>query len=101
MTERENLLRTIIFEKPAHIPMTFHINGSCRHHYRQDELKDRQNITRRGTPEQVDALIRAEVVKLGSREGGLKMIFGLYPGIPLENIRALMDAMERYAGYYR
>ncbi len=62
---------------------------------------DRQNITRRGTPEQVDALIREEVEKIGSREGGLMMIYGLYPGIPLENIRALMDAMERYAGYYR
>ena len=29
------------------------------------------------------------------------MIFGLYPGTPLENAAALMDAMERYAGYFR
>jgi hypothetical protein len=28
------------------------------------------------------------------------MIYGLYPGIPLENVRALMDAMERYAFYF-
>ena len=28
------------------------------------------------------------------------MIYGLYPGIPLENVRALMDAMERYMGYF-
>jgi len=28
------------------------------------------------------------------------MIYGLYPGIPLENIKAVMDAMERYAAFY-
>ncbi len=61
---------------------------------------DRQQITRFGTPEQIDALIREEVEKLGSKEGGLMMIFGLYPGTPLENVAALMDAMEKYAGFY-
>lgn len=61
---------------------------------------DRQNITRFGTPAQIDALIREEVETLGSRDGGLMMIHGLYPGAPLENIQALMDAMERYATHY-
>jgi uroporphyrinogen-III decarboxylase len=61
---------------------------------------DRQEITYGGTPQQIDALIREEVVKLGRKEGGLMMIYGLYPGLPLENIKALMDAMERYSGYY-
>jgi len=61
---------------------------------------DRQDITRFGTPEQIDALIRDEVEKLGSREGGLMMIYGLYPGVPLENIKALMDALERYADFH-
>ncbi|MBM3335303.1 hypothetical protein FJY63_11635 [Candidatus Sumerlaeota bacterium] len=61
---------------------------------------DRQRITRFGTPAQIDALIREEVETLGSRSGGLMMIFGLYPGTPLENVAALMDAMERYATYY-
>jgi hypothetical protein len=61
---------------------------------------DRQNITARGTPEQIDRLIREEVGKLGSRQGGLMMVYGLYPGAPVENIKALMDAMEKYAGYY-
>ncbi len=61
---------------------------------------DRQNITSQGPPEQIDTLIREEVEKLGSREGGLSMIYGLYPGIPLENVKAVMDAMEKYAGYY-
>ena len=61
---------------------------------------DRQEITRFGTPAQIDALIREEVKKLGSKEGGLMMIYGLYPGVPLENVKALMDAMEKYATYY-
>ena len=61
---------------------------------------DRQAITPRGTPGQIDNLIREEVTKLGSEAGGLMMIYGLYPGVPLENVEALMDAMEKYAGYY-
>ncbi|MHC4395259.1 MAG: uroporphyrinogen decarboxylase family protein [Planctomycetota bacterium] len=61
---------------------------------------DRQQITRFAGPAQIDALIREEVEKFGSRQGGLMMIYGLYPGVPLENVKALMDAMERYSGYY-
>ena len=44
---------------------------------------------------------REEVSSIGVKEGGLTMIYGWYPGIPLENARALMDAMERYMGYFR
>jgi uroporphyrinogen decarboxylase len=61
---------------------------------------DRQLVTRFGTPEEIDALLRREVETLGSREGGLMMIYGLYPGTPVENVQAVMDAMERYAGFY-
>ncbi|HEY3376005.1 MAG TPA: uroporphyrinogen decarboxylase family protein [Armatimonadota bacterium] len=61
---------------------------------------DRQSITRFGAPAEIDALIRSEVETLGSREGGLTMIFGMYPGMPLENADALMDAMERYMGHF-
>lgn len=32
--------------------------------------------------------------------GGLCMIYGLYPGVPLENVRAMMDAMGKYAALY-
>ncbi len=28
------------------------------------------------------------------------MIYGLYPGVPLKNVSALMDAMDKYASYY-
>ena len=61
---------------------------------------DRQSITPYGTPAEIDALVREEVEKIACREGGLMMIYGLYPGVPLENVKALMDAMERYAFYY-
>ena len=61
---------------------------------------DRQNITQFGTPKQIDALIREEVEKLGSPQGGLMFIHGLYPGTPMENVEALYDAMERYMGYF-
>jgi uroporphyrinogen decarboxylase len=61
---------------------------------------DRQQITRFGSPEQIDELIRTEVQKLGSREGGLMMIYGLYPGVPIENFMAVADAMEKYATFY-
>jgi len=61
---------------------------------------DRQKITPHGTPQQIDNLIREEVKKLGRKQGGLMMIYGLYPGVPLNNVKALMDAMEKYAPYY-
>jgi uroporphyrinogen decarboxylase len=61
---------------------------------------DRQSVTRFGGPAAIDALIREEVEKLGGPQGGLMMIYGLYPGVPLENAKALMDAMERYATFY-
>ena len=63
-------------------------------------MKEPQGITRFGTPAQIDALIGEEVEKLASPRGGLMMIFGMYPGMPLENAKALMDAMEKYAGFY-
>lgn len=61
---------------------------------------DRQTITPHGTPGQIRELIHREVTSLGSKQGGLMMIYGLYPGVPLENIKALMDAMEEYTFYY-
>ena len=61
---------------------------------------DRQNITRFGTPSQIDRLIREEVEKLGSPQGGLSFIYGLYPGTPMENVEAVFDSMERYMGYF-
>ena len=61
---------------------------------------DRQKITVYGTPDQIDRLIRTEVEALATPQGGLTMIFGLYPGTPMKNVTALMDAMERYMQWY-
>lgn len=62
---------------------------------------DRQTITPFGTPAEIDAHVRHCVETVGCKAGGLMMIYGLYPEVPLENVAALMDAMERYAGYYQ
>ena len=59
---------------------------------------DRQQITVFGTPKEIDNHIARIVKTIGSPQGGLMMIFGLYPGTPVGNIRALMDAMEKYSG---
>lgn len=61
---------------------------------------DRQSVTVNGTPKDIDRLIRSEVEALGSRQGGLCMVYGLYPGTPIENAAAVMDAMEKYAFYF-
>jgi len=61
---------------------------------------DRQNITVFGTPKQIDDLIREEVTQLSSPKGGLMMIHGCYPGPSIKNIKALMDAMEKYMHYW-
>ena len=61
---------------------------------------DRQGTTYTGTPHQIVALIREEVPNLSRKTCGLMLIYGLYPGIPLQNVKALMDAMNRYACFY-
>lgn len=61
---------------------------------------DRQSITPFGTPKDIHELIRNEVAQIGRKEGGLMMVYGLYPGLPIENIKALMDAMEQVAFFY-
>lgn len=61
---------------------------------------DRQNVTRFGSPKEIYRLFQEEVEQLGSPQGGFMMIYGLYPGVPLDNVKALMDAMEKYAFYY-
>lgn len=61
---------------------------------------DRRDVTVSGGPKEIDKHIRRAVATLGAPEGGLTMIYGLYPGTPPENAAAVADAMERYAGYY-
>ena len=61
---------------------------------------DRQNITVFGTPKEIDDHIRTAVSTLGSREGGLMLVYGCYPGTPVKNAKAVMDAMEKYSHFY-
>ena len=61
---------------------------------------DRQRIIPFGTPAEIDDLIREAVMKLGDPQGGLSLRHGLYTGAPLENIDALMTAMEKYSTFY-
>ena len=53
-----------------------------------------------GSPSDVRELIRREVTTLSSPSGGLMLIYGWYAGTPLENIKALMDALEEYMFYW-
>lgn len=61
---------------------------------------DRQNVVRFGTPQEIEGHIKEIVRRLGDKRGGLMLKHGLYPGVPLENVAAIMDAMERYSQYY-
>ena len=61
---------------------------------------DRQFVTPNKTPKDIDDLILEEVSKIATKDGGLCMVYGLYPGVPLENVKAVMDAMEKYAFFF-
>lgn len=61
---------------------------------------DRQDITVRGTPKQIDEHIRHCVETLGRPEGGLMLKYGMYPETPIKNAFAVADAMEKYATCY-
>jgi uroporphyrinogen-III decarboxylase len=48
------------------------------------------------TPEEIDEHVREAVVKLGSKEGGLMLTAECEPDVPLENIEAICQALEKY-----
>ena len=52
------------------------------------------------SPEDIDVHVREVVATLGSPEGGLWMSAECGPDVPLENIEAICQALERYRGYY-
>ena len=61
---------------------------------------DRQSIVPFGTPSDIHGLIGEEVRKLGSPQGGLMMVVGIYPPTPPENIDALLTALETFRTYW-
>ena len=62
---------------------------------------DRQSVVPFGTPKDIDDLIKEEVMKLGSKAGGLSMIVGIYPPTPMENLDAVCNAFEKYREYWK
>jgi len=48
------------------------------------------------TPDEIDAHVREAVQALGSEQGGLMLHAECEPDVPLANIRAVCDALERY-----
>lgn len=57
---------------------------------------DRQKIIVFGTPDEIDSHIRTCITTLGSPTGGLSLVYGAYPGTPVQNIEAVIRAMEKY-----
>lgn len=61
---------------------------------------DRQRIVPYGTRKEIEELIEEEVKKLGSPQGGLEFIAGVYPPTPPENVDALCEALKKYRRYW-
>lgn len=53
------------------------------------------------TPEEIDAHIKEAVEKLGLPGGGLWLSAECGPDVPLENIEAICQALERHRAYFR
>ena len=61
---------------------------------------DRQSVTVEGTPQDIDNHIREIVAKLGDVQGGLSLTYQPWPPTPIQNIKAVFDALEKYCRYY-
>ncbi len=61
---------------------------------------DRQTVLPYGSASDIDNLIREEVMKLGSPEGGLEFIAGIYPPTPPKNVEALCSALRKYRRFW-
>lgn len=62
---------------------------------------DRVRITPRGTRKEIFELIEEEVKVLGSREGGLTFIYGVYPPTGPDQVAYVCEAFEKYRTYWR
>jgi hypothetical protein len=54
-----------------------------------------------GTPDDIDRHVREAVAVMGSPAGGLWLTAEVDDGVPLENIEALCQALEKYRGCFR
>jgi uroporphyrinogen decarboxylase len=53
------------------------------------------------TPKDIDDHVREAVETLGSPEGGLWLQAEIDDGVPLENVEAILAALEKYRGFFR
>ena len=61
---------------------------------------DRQRVVPFGTRQEIRELIEEEVRKLGSPQGGLDLMVGIYPPTPPENVDAVCEAFEEFRTYW-
>ena len=61
---------------------------------------DRQSIVPFGTRQEIHDLIEEEVRTLGSPQGGLMFICGIYPPTPPENVDAVCCAFEKFRSFW-
>lgn len=66
-----------------------------------EAILDTQRLLPFGNPHAIDAYVRKLIVELGSRRGGLLLNAEVLHDVPLENIAALLDALERYSDLHR
>lgn len=52
------------------------------------------------TPEDIEEHVKEATIKLGSKEGGLMLHAECEPDVPLENIEAICQSLEKYRLYY-
>jgi len=61
---------------------------------------DRVRITPHGTRAEIFELIEEEVKTLGSKNGGLEFIYGVYPPTPPQNVVYVCEALKKYRTYW-
>lgn len=61
---------------------------------------DRQTVVPFGTRKEIRDLIEEEVRTLGSPQGGLELICGIYPPTPAANVDAVLEAMRDFRTYW-
>jgi uroporphyrinogen decarboxylase len=62
---------------------------------------DRIVLSREARPEAVADYLESAVTRLFDPAGGLILTYGLYPGVPPENVRALAESFRNIAEYRR
>lgn len=61
---------------------------------------DRVKITPYGTRNEIFELIEEEVKVLGSPQGGLEFVYGVYPPVTPDRLNYLCEALEKYRRYW-